>query len=415
MKKLLLTASCFAAATCALFFLWERAACATGTCKDTYQRTAEDSDNLRDCGSASGLCSYRYTKHWIVYFMDGYDRKIDPYADGELQVGKLVCGPSFERETFTDDGGGAAVWRQDAHDGTIKYSSDGTPGCANHLEPREWRVGHTCQTAGGGNCTTPGFNGGCPPGTMPNGSGMCCSADDPSGCEALGLFWDSVGQTCRDLLGGGDLDGCTFPPPTFYCGQIVPEMNCPYNYFTSGTCYSPVLVDVAGDGFSLTDAAHGVPFDLDGNADSAKERLAWTAAGSDDAWLAFDRDGNGSIDSGRELFGNVTPQPPTTDAANGFNALSSFDRPARGGNADGVIDARDAAFAYLRLWQDVNHDGVSQPEELHTLPELDVARLHFDYKESKKADAYGNEFRYRAKVDGAKSGRWAWDVFLASR
>jgi hypothetical protein len=194
-------------------------------------------------------------------------------------------------------------------------------------------------------------------------------------------------------------------------------MGCPYNYVTDNICYSPVLVDVAGDGFSLTDAAHGVLFDLDGNQDGVRERLAWTVAGSDDAWLAFDRDGNGSIDSGRELFGNVTPQPPTTDTANGFNALSSFDRPQRGGNSDGVIDERDAAFAHLRLWQDVNHDGLSQPSELHTLPELDIVRLGLDYKESKRTDEYGNRFKYRAKVvdaQGAQAGRWAWDVFLVS-
>ena len=63
--------------------------------------------------------------------------------------------------------------------------------------------------------------------------------------------------------------------------------------------------------------------------------------------------------------------------------------------------------ARVERWWDGNHDGVSQPEELHTLRSLDVARLHFNYKESKKADEHGNEFRYRAKA-----GRWAWDVFL---
>ena len=270
--------------------------------------------------------------------------------------------------------------------------------------------------SGGGGCTTPGFDGGCPPGTLPNG-GMCCAADTPSSCEALGFFWDAAGQVCRNLLGGGGFGNCPEPPPTFYCGQIMPEISpeCMAYYMTNGTCFSPVLIDVNGDGFSLTDAARGVLFDLDGNPGGVRERLSWTAAGSDDAWLALDRNRNGTIDSGRELFGNVTPQPQSDDEANGFNALSSFDRAERGGNSDGLIDARDAAFAYLRLWRDSNHDGVSQPAELSTLPSLDVARIHLDYKESKRTDAHGNRFRYRAKVDdsrGAKAGRWAWDVFL---
>jgi hypothetical protein len=248
--------------------------------------------------------------------------------------------------------------------------------------------------------------------------GVCLdSPDTPDDCTAFGWIWNFTSNTCHDLFGSGEGFGCPNPPPIFYCGMVMPEMSpeCTAYYMTTGTCFSPVLVDVKGDGFALTDAAHGVLFDLDGNPGGAKERLAWTAAGSDDAWLAFDRNRNGVIDSGRELFGNVTPQPPTSDAPNGFNALSSFDRVERGGNGDGVIDERDTVFAYLRLWQDSNHDGVAQPAELHPLPELNVTRLHFDYKESKRTDAYGNEFRYRAKVDdakGAKAGRWAWDVFL---
>ena len=117
------------------------------------------------------------------------------------------------------------------------------------------------------------------------------------------------------------------------------------------------------------------------------------------------------------MFGNFTEQPHATTSLNGFVALAEFDRSDNGGNGDGKIDSTDSVFANLRLWQDRNRNGVSEQGELYALLVLNITTLELDYKTSKKSDANGNKFSYRAKVKDAQGnqlGRWAWDVTLSA-
>ncbi len=141
--------------------------------------------------------------------------------------------------------------------------------------------------------------------------------------------------------------------------------------------------------------------------------MGWTAAGADNAFLALPGP-DGLVHNGKQLFGNFTPQPASA-TPNGFAALAVYDDPKNGGNGDGIIDARDAVFASLRLWIDSNRDGISQPEELHTLPSLGVNSISLKYKEDRRTDQVGNVFRYHAQVnpgDARSTGRMAYDVFL---
>lgn len=122
----------------------------------------------------------------------------------------------------------------------------------------------------------------------------------------------------------------------------------------------PLVLDLDGDGIETTSTRDGTVILFDHDADGVKTGTGWIKP--DDGWLVLDRNGNGTIDSGRELFGVDTRKSNGQFAADGFDALKDLDA-----NRDGKIDAADSVFANLRIWCDLNQDGISQANELSTL------------------------------------------------
>lgn len=116
------------------------------------------------------------------------------------------------------------------------------------------------------------------------------------------------------------VQSCSPPPdcpPDNGDPQPICFRNCPPG------CTSPIILDLTGKGFFLTDAAHGVLFDILGNGKPIQ--IGWTSATADNAFLALP-DAEGNVGSGKNLFGNNTPQPPSS-SPNGYLALAIYQAP----------------------------------------------------------------------------------------
>ena len=204
----------------------------------------------------------------------------------------------------------------------------------------------------------------------------------------LSDFFESVGNTIADGVGNFiDFFGNEFlelfapdglkpsdrnGPLTFGIGHYVDRnTNTGFNAAQTWTPprIDPLALDLDGDGIEtvgIGDWNNTVLFDHDG--DGQKAGTGWLSG--DDGWLVRDLNGNGTIDDGTELFGDNTRLADGTRAPDGFAALADLDS-----NQDGVIDANDAAFGELKVWQDANQDGISQAGELKTLSELGIASI----------------------------------------
>jgi len=221
------------------------------------------------------------------------------------------------------------------------------------------------------------------------------------------------------------------PSPERDCPNGAPDLDCGFGSCTTsadcdcggwcsaGECIlpegcSPILIALGPRAsIQLTSAKAGVWFDLQGSG--RRFRVAWTGPGEPVGFLVRDRNNNGTIDDGSELFGNYTPLPGGGTAPNGFDALAAYDLPANGGNGDGWIDPSDAIWPQLRLWIDVNHNGLSESTEIHQFSEYALSRISLDYVRLNRRDEYGNVLRYKSKCQLAGKVRFGYDVYFASR
>jgi hypothetical protein len=180
----------------------------------------------------------------------------------------------------------------------------------------------------------------------------------------------------------------------------------------AGGC-SPIVIDLANDGILLGEAGVGVYFDV--NADGVRDHVQWVRRGGDEGFLAMDRTGNGLIDDGTELFGVGTPMIlEGRSAPNGFVGLAQYDSRELGGNDDGFISESDAIWPQLRIWVDLDADGVSTAQELRTLRSYGIKALETIPKIRKYFDAAGNVIPYWAwALQRARPGRVLMvDVFF---
>ncbi|MCP4645231.1 MAG: hypothetical protein GY851_32615 [bacterium] len=153
----------------------------------------------------------------------------------------------------------------------------------------------------------------------------------------------------------------------------------------------PIIFDLDGDGYELTSHNNGARFDILGNGQAAN--TAFVTGG--DAFLAMDRNGNGLIDSGRELFGDQR------GAANGFEELRKLDS-----NGDGRINSKDNDFDKLILFKD-NGNGLTEEGELASLAESGISEIQLGYSNVRQVAMGGNRIEQIASFlrnDGTRGG-----------
>ena len=139
--------------------------------------------------------------------------------------------------------------------------------------------------------------------------------------------------------------------------------NAPYSIYLSRV--APVVLDLDGDGIDLVSfaAPSAVWFDMDG--DGYRDQTGWV--GPNDGILVIDKNNDGLITKGEE----ISFSQDVNGAVSDLEGLRAYDT-----NQNGMIDAGDSQFADLRVWQDVNQDGICEADELTTLAGRSIAAIN---------------------------------------
>ncbi len=146
---------------------------------------------------------------------------------------------------------------------------------------------------------------------------------------------------------------------------------CAYN--------TPIVLSFDGaEPQMVADSSHG--FDLNGGVGVVTD---WVSAKT--PWLALDRNNNGSIDDGSELFGSMTPLVAGGRGRNGFAALRDLDA-----DGDGAVTPLDPGFASLVLWRDADGDRRSSASELVSVASARVVSIEVGFASAPVCDARGN-------------------------
>jgi hypothetical protein len=189
--------------------------------------------------------------------------------------------------------------------------------------------------------------------------------------------------------GGGSCSGETWCPPE--CSSCF--------------AFSAIVVGTEPGDWDLTGLADPVTFDL--GPLGGRQEIAWTARGSALMFLALDRNGNGVIDDGSELFGTATPTRIARTARNGFVALAEFDT-----NRDALIDESDPIWPSLLLWLDWDHDAVSRADEVTAVATTGVTSIELPHRWKLRRDAHGNHFAYEGNLHLGGARHSMREVFM---